>query len=65
MPAHAAEIEREADAAVDEFSARRAQITDFDPKLILRIELGSRVTEEEFARAGLTVLDSTARDASV
>jgi hypothetical protein len=65
VPAHAAEIEREADAAVDEFSARRAQITDFDPKLILRIELGSRVTEEEFARAGLTVLDSTVRDASV
>lgn len=65
VASHAAEIEREAEAAIEQFATRRMQITDFDPKLILRIDLGARVAEDDFARAGLTVLDSTERNASV
>lgn len=65
VASHAADIDREAQSAIEQFATRRAQITDFDPKLILRIELGARVAEEDFARGGLTVLDSTERDVSV
>lgn len=65
VAAHAATVDEEAQAAIEQFVARRAQITDFDPKLILRIELGARVTEDDFARAGLTVLGSAEQDVLV
>lgn len=65
VASHAAEIDREAQAAIEQFSTRRAEITDFDPKLILRIELGARITDDDLARAGLRVLDSTERNVSV
>jgi hypothetical protein len=62
---HADDVSRQADTAVDAFARRREQITDFDPKLILRLKLGARVSEEAFHRAGLTVLDSSSKDVSV
>lgn len=65
VASHGAEIEKEARNAIEQFSTRLAQVTDFDPKLILRLELGARVTEEDLAHAGLTVLDSTEQKMSV
>ena len=62
---HAAEIEEEADEAVEAFATRREEIDEFDPKLILRIDLGVRIAEDEFERAGLRVLDSSSRHVAV
>jgi hypothetical protein len=55
---HAESLEFEAEESVAEFRRRREEISDFDPKFILRFALHRRVTDEEWARSGLTVLDS-------
>lgn len=55
---HAEILDSAAEDAVADFQRRREEITDFDPKFILRFDLHRRVTDEEWKRSGLTVLDS-------
>lgn len=47
------------------FAARRAQVADFDPKLMLRFQLNRRVSDAEWQPAGLTLLDSSDKHAAV
>lgn len=62
---HAAKLSRAADDSVATFVARRVQVTDFDPKLMLRFTLNRRVPDEGWRPAGLTVLDSSDKHAAV
>lgn len=55
---HAGDLDSAAEESVAEFHRRRDEITDFDPKFILRFDLHRRVSDEEWRRSGLTVLDS-------
>ena len=62
---HASDLDSAAQESVEEFHRRREQITDFDPKFILRFKLHRRVTEAEWRRSGLVVLDSGDADAVI
>jgi Subtilase family len=55
---HAGDLDSAAEQSVAEFHQKREEVTDFDPKFILRFDLHRRVTDEEWRRSGLTVLDS-------
>ena len=55
---HAGDLDSAAEESVAEFHRKREDITDFDPKFILRFDLHRRVSDEEWQRSGLTVLDS-------
>jgi subtilisin family serine protease len=62
---HSAELDSAAEASVEEFEARREQVEDFDPKLILRFALNRRISDVEWRRAGLTLLDSSDHEAVI
>ncbi len=62
---HAAVLRDAADRSMEAFTARRAQITDFDPKLMLRFDLNRRVSDAEWQPTGLTLLDSGDKHAAV
>jgi hypothetical protein len=62
---HSAELDSEAERSLQEFEVRRDQIEDFDPKLILRFSLNRRVSDAEWHRAGLTLLDSSDHEAVI
>ena len=49
---HAQDLDSAAEESVAEFHRKREEITDFDPKFILRFDLHRRVTEEEWRRSG-------------
>jgi len=55
---HAGDLDSAAVESVAEFHRKRDEVTDFDPKFILRFDLHRRVSDEEWRRSGLTVLDS-------
>ncbi len=55
---HAENLDSAAQESVDEFQQKRQEITEFDPKFILRFDLHRRVSDDEWRRSGLTVLDS-------
>jgi hypothetical protein len=63
--AHANELSREATASLEALATRREQVTDFDPKLMLRFELNRRIVDAEWRPAGLTLLDSSDKHAAV
>lgn len=62
---HASALRQAADRSLQDFAARRRQVTDFDPKLMLRFELNRRITDDEWRPAGLTLLDSSDKHAAV
>jgi hypothetical protein len=62
---HAADLTKAADKSVATFAARQTQVTDFDPKLMLRFTLNRRVPDAGWRPAGLTVLDSSDKHAAV
>jgi subtilisin family serine protease len=62
---HSAELDSAAEASVEEFERRRELVEDFDPKLILRFALNRRISDVEWRRAGLTVLDSSDQEAVI
>ena len=55
---HAAALEEAAAGSVEEYRRRRERVEDFDPKLILRFHLNRRVSDAEWRRAGLTLLET-------
>lgn len=63
--AHASQLETSAESSIAEFRRRRETISDFDPKFILRFDLHRRVLDEEWARSGLTILDSSDQHAVI
>lgn len=63
--AHADKLEQDATESLKALAARRAQISDFDPKLMLRFELNRRIADAEWRPAGLTLLDSSDTHAAV
>lgn len=62
---HAAELEEAATGSVEDYRRRRERVEDFDPKLILRFHLNRRVSDAEWRRAGLTLLDSSDTEAVI
>lgn len=62
---HSSELDDAAERSVQEFHQRQEEITDFDPKLILRFDLNRRVDDAEWRRSGLTVLDSGDQNAVI
>jgi hypothetical protein len=62
---HAARLRQEAADSLAALAARRAQVSDFDPKLMLRFELNRRIADNEWRPAGLTLLDSSDKHAAV
>jgi hypothetical protein len=62
---HASALDSAAADSVSSFEERRDQIADIDPKLILRFNINRRVSEDEWRRSGLTVLDSGDQDAVI
>lgn len=62
---HANKLERDAAESLNALAARRAQVTNFDPKLMLRFELNRRIADAEWRPAGLTLLDSSDTHAAV
>ena len=62
---HASKLRQDAAASLDALKTRRAQATDFDPKLMLRFELNRRIPDAEWRPAGLTLLDSSDKHAAV
>lgn len=62
---HAADLDSAAAQSVEDYGQRREQVEGFDPKLILRFALNRRVTDAEWRRAGLMLLDSSDTDAVV
>jgi subtilisin family serine protease len=62
---HASKLRRDASDSLAVLATRRAQIVDFDPKLMLRFELNRRIADAEWRPAGLTLLDSSDKHAAV
>lgn len=62
---HASALRGAADRSLQALAARRQQVTDFDPKLMLRFELNRRISDDEWRPAGLTLLDSSDKQAAV
>jgi hypothetical protein len=62
---HASDLDTEAADSVSSFEERRDEVADIDPKLILRFNINRRVSEDEWRRSGLTVLDSGDQDAVI
>ena len=62
---HADKLRKEAAASLDALATRRQQMTDFDPKLMLRFELNRRIADADWRPAGLTLLDSSDKHAAV
>jgi subtilisin family serine protease len=62
---HSAKLDSAAERSVEEFTERQARVEDFDPKLILRFALNRRVSDAEWHRAGLTLLDSSDQEAVI
>ncbi len=63
--AHAGELRNLVFEALADVDQRRVTPEVFDPKLILRFALNSRVADDVWRRTGLVVLDSSETDAAV